>query len=120
MPKVLVVEDDEDSANLAQRVLAAKGYNVLQAADAESGLLMAVAQKPDVILLDLGLPDADGQTLVGWLRRVPELAQTPIVACTAWPEETARQMVEAYGCDGYIRKPISVAKFAEQIGSYLR
>lgn len=120
MPKILVVEDNPDSAELEQRVLSARGYDVLQASDAETGLQLAIEQQPDMILLDLGLPDADGQTLVGWLRRVPALAHTPIVACTAWPEETARKMVEAYGCDGYIRKPISVATFAEQIAAYLR
>jgi len=120
MPKVLVVEDVLDSAELECRVLAARGYDVFHAPDAETGLQMAIDHHPDVIVVDLGLPDADGQTLVGWMRRVPELAHTPIVACTAWPEETARQMVAAYGCDGYIRKPISVALFADQIRAYLR
>jgi two-component system cell cycle response regulator DivK len=120
MPKILVIEDNPDSAELEKRVLAARGYEVLEAPDAETGLQLAVDQQPDAIVLDLGLPDADGQTLVGWMRRVPALAHTPIIACTAWPEETARKMVEAYGCDGYIRKPISVATFAEQIGAYLR
>ncbi len=120
MPKILVIEDNPDSAELEKRVLAARGYEVLEAPDAETGLQLAVDQQPDAIVLDLGLPDADGQTLVGWMRRVPALAHTPIIACTAWPEETARKMVEAYGCDGYIRKPISVATFAEQIAAYLR
>ncbi len=120
MPKVLIVEDVPDNAELARRVLSARGYEVVHAPDAETGLQMAIDHQPDVILLDLGLPDADGQTLVGWLRRVPELAQTPIVACTAWPEETARRMVEAYGCDGYIRKPISVSTLAEQVRAYVR
>ena len=120
MPKFLVIEDNLDSAELEKRVLAAKGFEVLEALDAETGLQLAVDQQPDAIVLDLGLPDADGQTLVGWMRRVPALAHTPIIACTAWPEETARKMVEAYGCDGYIRKPISVATFAEQITAYLR
>jgi two-component system cell cycle response regulator DivK len=120
MPKILVIEDNPDSAELEKRVLAARGYEVLEAPDAETGLRLAVDQQPDAIVLDLGLPDADGQTLVGWMRRVPALAHTPIIACTAWPEETARKMVEAYGCDGYIRKPINVATFAEQIAAYLR
>jgi len=120
MPKILVIEDNPDSAELEKRVLAARGYEVLEAPDAETGLQLAIDQQPDAIVLDLGLPDADGQTLVGWMRRVPALAHTPIIACTAWPEETARKMVEAYGCDGYIRKPISVATFAEQIAAYLR
>lgn len=119
MPSVLVVEDNPDNAELARRVLSARGFEVRHALDAESGLEMAVDQPPDLILLDLGLPDADGQTLVTWMRRVPALAQVPIVACTAWPEETAQRMVTAYGCDGYIPKPINVTRFADQIAGYL-
>src|SRR5262245_2686540 len=120
MPTILVIEDIPDNAELARRVLTSRGYSVLQAPDAETGLQMAVENRPDLILVDLGLPDADGQTLVGWMRRVPELSRTPIIACTAWPEETARRMVEAYGCDGYIRKPIRVATFADEVGAFLR
>lgn len=120
MPKILVVEDIPDNAELVQRVLQAKGYEVIWAADAENGLQTALEILPDLILLDLGLPDADGQTLVGWMRRFPELKDTPIVACTAWPEETARKMVEAYGCNGYIAKPINTRLLPEQIASYLR
>jgi two-component system cell cycle response regulator DivK len=120
MPNVLVVEDNPDNAELARRVLAARGYEVFHAPDAETGLQMAVDHPPDLILLDLGLPDADGQTLVTWMRRIPALSRTPIVACTAWPEETAREMVAAYGCNGYIPKPINVARFADQIAAYIR
>jgi two-component system cell cycle response regulator DivK len=121
MPTVILyVEDIPDNANLVRLVLSAKGYEVILAADAETGLNMAIEHHPDLILLDLGLPDADGQTLASWLRNVPELAKTPIVALTAWPEETARRMVEAYGCNGYLSKPINVSKFPEQIAAYLR
>lgn len=120
MSTVLVVDDNTDHIELVTRVLTARGYTVLTATDAETGLLAATDQHPDLILLDLGLPDFDGQTLVGWMRRVPELSQTPIIAVTAWPQETARKMVEVYGCDGYISKPIRIADFASQISSYLR
>lgn len=120
MTVVLVVEDNPDNAELARRVLSARGFEVRHAPDAESGLEMAVDRPPDLILLDLGLPDADGQTLVTWMRRLPALARVPIVACTAWPEETAQRMVAAYGCDGYIPKPINVARFADQIAGFLR
>lgn len=120
MPTILVIEDHPDNALLVERILVVHGYQVVWAADAETGLQKATEVKPDLILLDLGLPDADGQTLAGWLRRIPELAKTPIVACTAWPEETARAMVDAYGCNGYIRKPINMRAFPDQIASYLK
>lgn len=116
---ILYVEDIPDNANLVRTVLMARGYQVLIAGDAESGLKLAVDERPDLILLDLGLPDADGQTLAAWLRGTPELAATPIVALSAWPEETARRMVEAYQCNGFISKPISVARLPGQIAAFL-
>jgi DNA-binding response OmpR family regulator len=120
MPTLLVIDDNAEHLDLVNRVMTARGYRVLVASDAERGLEIAVEQQPDAILLDLGLPDVDGQTLVGWIRRVPALAHTPIIACTAWPEETARAMVEAYGCNGYIGKPIQVTELDKQIAAYLR
>ncbi len=121
MKKILVVEDLPDNAELACRMLMAGGYLVVHAADAETGLEMALSQQPDLILLDLGLPDYDGQTLAGWLRERPETEKVPIVALTAWPEETARQMAESYGCNGFIPKPITkVNDFLSKIAGFLK
>lgn len=117
--KILIIEDNDDNARMMIRVLEPQGYHVLRAADGESGLQMAVEEKPDLILLDLGLPDLEGQTLAALIKGLPELAQIPIVAVTAWPPDTARQMTEAYGCDGYISKPISPRAFPSQIALYL-
>jgi len=120
MTKILIVEDELDTIELVSRVLVAHGFDVVQASIAEDGLAQARSEKPDLILLDLGLPDYDGQTLVGWLRDEPSLQSTLIVAFTAWPEETVKKMTESYGCAGYISKPIvSVKDFVEQIKSYL-
>lgn len=121
MKKILMVEDIPDNAELARKVLLSAGYQVIHASDAETGLEMALAEHPDLILLDLGLPDYDGQTLAGWLRAEAETAQIPIVVFTAWPEETARSMAESYGCDGYISKPLlKVNQFLAQIASFLK
>lgn len=121
MTKILVIEDIPDNAELVRRALSATGYDIIHAADAESGLQAALIHQPDLILLDLGLPDYDGQTLAGWLREETSLKSTPIVALTAWPEETARQMVENYGFNGYICKPITkVTEFISQIKSFLK
>lgn len=119
MTLVLVIEDNEDNAELLLRVLKAKGYSTLHAPDGETGLQLAFDHKPNLILLDLGLPDIDGQTVASQLRASPEFAHVPIVAVTAWPEETARTMVEVYGCTGYISKPVNVAKFPDQVAAYL-
>lgn len=121
MTKILLIEDIPDNVALVQKALAPRGYEVVHAADAESGLRLALAQLPDLILLDLGLPDYDGQTLAGWLRAERILDSTPIIAFTAWPHETAKQMVDSYGCNGYISKPIvKVKDFAAQVASFLK
>ena len=120
MLKVLIVEDELDTAELVRRILTAHNFEVFHAGLAEDGLGQARAKKPDLILLDLGLPDYDGQTLAGWLHEDPDLKSTLIVAFTAWPVETAQKMVESYGCAGYISKPIqSVNQFVRQIESFL-
>ena len=119
MAKVLIIDDNSEHVSLVRRVLAAYGYEVMAAEDGETGLQTALEQHPDIILLDLGLPDVDGQTLLGHMRQRTELAGVPIIAVTAWPVGTAPQMVEAYGFDGYISKPIDVQDFINSVRSFL-
>ena len=118
MHTILLIEDIADNASLVRRALSSQGYTITWVETAEAGLAAAEQNPPDMILLDLGLPDIDGQTLVGYLRRLPGLAATPIVAVTAWPEETARMMISAYGCNGYVSKPINVRAFIDLVNSY--
>jgi len=121
MSKILIVEDMLDNAELTRKVLTSAGYEVIHAPDAEAGLDLAISEQPNLILLDLGLPDYDGQTLAGWLKAEPQTAAIPIVAFTAWPEDTARQMVESYGCAGYISKPIvKINVFLAEIASLIK
>ena len=121
MTRILMVEDNPDNAELTRKILMSAGYEVIHAPEAEKGFELALSEQPHLILLDLGLPDYDGQTLAGWLRAEPKTANIPIVAYTAWPDETARQMVESYGCVGYISKPIvKVNAFLAKIASYLK
>ncbi len=118
METILIIEDNADSARLVVRILQPHGYRLLHASDAESGLQMAIEEKPDLILLDLGLPDLDGQTLIGLLKSSPGLEGVPVVVTSAWPSDTAEPMVRAYGCDGYISKPINARQFPSQISAY--
>lgn len=121
MIKILLIEDILDTVELVRKALSPQNYEVIHALDAETGLQLALAQRPDLILLDLGLPDYDGQTLAGWLRAEDTLDDTPIIAFTAWPQETAKKMVESYGCNGYISKPIlKIREFADQVTSFLK
>ena len=97
-----------------KRILEVNNYQVLHASDGESGFKIAVEEMPDLILVDLGLPDIDGQTLVALIKRVPELQNIP-----TWPEHTAREMAVAYGCDGFISKPINTRAFPDQIAQFI-
>jgi CheY-like chemotaxis protein len=102
-----------------KRILEARKHEVIHASDGETGLKYAIEEVPDIILVDLGLPDIDGQTLVAFIKRVPELKDVPMVAVTAWPEDTAREMAQAYGCDGFISKPINTRAFPDQIAEFI-
>ncbi|MBL8102451.1 MAG: response regulator [Anaerolineales bacterium] len=121
MKKILLIEDVNDTVELVRKILSARGYEFLHAPDAETGLQLALKHVPDLILLDLGLPDYDGQTLAGWIQNEKELVSIPLIAFTAWPEETARDMVNSYGFNGYISKPIvNVNAFAERVASFIK
>lgn len=116
---ILQIEDNRANKILIERVLEPHGYRLLHAADGETGFALAVAEKPDLILIDMGLPDIDGQTVVTLMKQIPELENTIIVAITAWPADKAQQMAELYGCHGCITKPIDVKNFPKQIAAYL-
>src|SRR5690349_16459694 len=120
MPLVVVVEDDMPSARMAEKLLRNAGFRVILAEDGEGGLTAVFESQPDLVLVDLGLPDIDGQTVVALLRQQVELEHMPIIAFTAWPEDTAHSMAQAYGCDGVITKPIDTRRFATQVSSYLK
>ncbi|MFQ5577222.1 MAG: response regulator [Anaerolineae bacterium] len=117
--RILLIEDNPNNALLIQRILEPTPFQLSHAWDGESGLRMVMEQHPDLILLDLGLPDVDGQTIASFIRRIPELESVPMIAVTAWPEETAREMVRAYGCDAYVSKPLDAKSFLAIVQSYL-
>ena len=115
MAKILYIEDIEDNQTLVKKIVLSQGHEFIWAHTAEMGLEMALNNRPDLILLDLGLPDSDGQTLSVWLRSEPILKNVPIIVLTAWPEEVARHTVEAYGLDGYLCKPFSLKSLIQII-----
>ncbi|MBT3189827.1 MAG: response regulator [Anaerolineae bacterium] len=120
MTKILLVEDIEDNASLVKRAVKAKGFDFIWAKNATEGIKVALEEIPDLILLDLGLPDADGQTLSTWIRDEKTLWDIPIIVMTAWPEKMAQQTVEAYQLDGYLGKPFNLKKFWEIIDSFIQ
>ena len=119
MARILYIEDIQDNITLVERIVTSRGHELISANNAEKGLEMAFDLRPDLILLDLGLPDADGQTLSVWLRNDPTFEAVPIIVLTAWPEEVARHTVEAYNLDGYLCKPFTLAQLVQIIDTAL-
>ena len=115
MAKILYIEDIKDNITLVQKIVTSRGHEFMSAENAETGLEMAFDYQPDLILLDLGLPDADGQTLSVWMRNDPILEKVPIIVLTAWPEEVVRHTVEAYNLDGYLCKPFALTDLVQII-----
>lgn len=120
MSRILIIEDNPQNARMAKKLLEHDGHQVMTAADGEDGMMKVMEHQPDAVLIDLGLPDIDGQTLVAMLRQQPSLNQMAIIAFTAWPEGSAYEMARAYGCDGIISKPIDTREFAGQVAGYLQ
>ncbi|HKY52866.1 MAG TPA: response regulator [Anaerolineales bacterium] len=119
MARILYIEDIKDNITLVQKIVTSRGHEFMSAENAETGLEMAITLRPDLILLDLGLPDADGQTLSVWMRNDPVLESVPIIVLTAWPEEVVRHTVEAYNLDGYLCKPFTLTELVQTIDKAL-
>lgn len=105
---VLYIEDDSASRRLVQRVLGSCGYNVLVAEDGLEGITLAREQRPQLILMDITLPNMDGREITTRLRSLPHFASVPIVALTANNSPGSRELALAAGCTGYLTKPIDV------------
>jgi two-component system cell cycle response regulator DivK len=119
-PRVLYIEDNLDNLILVRRVLRAAGFELLEATSAEEGIAMAEKHLPDLILMDINMPEMDGLTATMHLRENPALRHVPIVALTANVMRNVLDQVMASGCDGYIVKPIHVDTFSDQILSFLK
>src|SRR5688572_17639753 len=118
-PKVLYIEDDAPSRMLIRCLLEAHRYRVVESDEGLSGIETALRERPHLILLDLHLPDVDGQTVAAILRSFPKLARTPIVGITAHEGAGLRERTLVAGCDGYITKPIDPDRFPTQIAEFL-
>ena len=104
--KVLIVEDDQDSRQGLGMRLKANSYDTVAACDGGSALDVARQEQPDVILLDLGLPQGDGFSVMRELHEDPELAEIPVVVLTAWDEECLAWRVLDAGAIAFLQKPV--------------
>jgi CheY-like chemotaxis protein len=110
-----VIEDDPAQLKLAKAVLSFAGHKVSDAEAAEQAFYMIKQEKPDVILLDLGLPGIDGLTLVRKLKADPETGAIPIVAVTAYDDRFKKEDALAAGCEAYVVKPIDTRELPRMI-----
>ncbi|GAB4578545.1 MAG: response regulator [Anaerolineales bacterium] len=117
---VLYIEDNPDNRILVRRILHAHGYRLLEAEHASKALEILQTETPDLILMDINMPEMDGYTLTAKLRRIPNLTNIPVVALTANVMKGDRERTLEAGCDGYIQKPVDVDAFPEQIAKYLK
>ena len=116
---ILYVEDNQDNRTLVRRILQSEGFQVIEAEDATTAMQAIHGHQPDLILMDINLPEVDGYSLTSHLKLRPELRNVPIIALTANVMRGDRERSLDAGCDGYIQKPIDVDAFAEQIEQYI-
>ncbi len=120
MPKtVMIVEDNELNMKLFNDLLESRGYQVIQTRNGMEALDLARAHMPDLILMDIQLPEVSGLVVTKWLKDDDQLAHIPVVAVTAFAMKGDEERILQGGCEGYISKPISVSHFLETIAQYI-
>lgn len=117
--KVLIVEDNELNMKLFHDLLDAQGYETLQTREGLEALSLAREQRPDLILMDIQLPEISGLEVTKWLKADDELSSIPVVAVTAFAMKGDEERIRQGGCEAYISKPISVSGFLETIRQLL-
>lgn len=118
--KILYIEDNPENRLLVRRILQADGFTVLEAKNATQALQLLKEEIPDLILMDINMPDIDGFTLTTQLKNTPGTNNVPIVALTANVMKGDRERSLEAGCDGYIQKPIDVDNLPGQVNSFLK
>jgi CheY-like chemotaxis protein len=120
MPKILIVEDNEENRDALSRRLERRGYSVILAVDGGAGVTMAQDEHPDVILMDLNLPDVDGWEATKRLKASPQTASIPIIALTAHAVVGDEQRALQAGCNDYHSKPVEFTRLVGQIEALLK
>ncbi len=116
---VLIVEDNELNMKLFNDLLEAHGYATLKTSHGIEAMELARAHKPDLILMDIQLPEVSGLEVTRWLKADEELKSIPVIAITAFAIKGDEERIREGGCEAYMSKPISVAKFIATIKTYL-
>jgi two-component system cell cycle response regulator DivK len=117
--KILIVEDNELNMKLFNDLLEAQGYYTLQSKNGLEALALARRHRPDLILMDIQLPEVSGLQVTRWLKDDDDLRTIPVVAITAFAMKGDEQKIRDGGCEAYIAKPISVASFLHTVARFL-
>ena len=116
---ILYVEDNPDNRLLVKRILLAEDYSLLEATDATEALNVLERTRPDLILMDINMPDVDGYTLTAMIKSMPGFERVPILAVTANVMRGDRERTLEAGCDGYIQKPLDIDQLTREIEKYI-
>ncbi len=119
MKKILLVEDNKSNRYLITFILEKSGHTVIEAGDGKTGIEMAAAEKPDLILMDIQLPDINGLEVTRRIRASVANGEIPIIALTSYAMAGDKEHFLEAGCNGYIEKPINPETFMEEIKKYL-
>src|SRR3954464_3854536 len=119
MKTILIVEDNELNMKLFNDLLEAHGYNTLQVKDGRVVIDVTRRSRPDLILMDIQLPEISGLEITKMLKADDDLRGIPVIAVTAFAMKGDEQKIRTGGCDGYIAKPISVASFLQTVSKFL-
>lgn len=119
MARILIVEDNPANMKLATLLLHKAGHTALCAVDAETGLTLARAERPDLILMDVQLPGMDGMAATALLKKDPATAAIPVIALTAMAMKEDREKTKVAGCDAYIAKPLRYQELFAAIDALL-
>lgn len=120
-PKTIMhVEDNLENRVLVRRLLLSEGYRVVEAENANNAIALLSSEKPDLILMDINMPDMDGYTLTHKIKALEGFAAVPIVAITANVMRGDKERTLEAGCDGYIEKPIDIDRFFETVSRFVK
>jgi two-component system, cell cycle response regulator DivK len=117
--RVLIVEDNDLNMKLFNDLLVAHGYDTLRTKDGVEALALARQHRPDLILMDIQLPEVSGLEVTKWIKEDKSLSMIPIIAVTAFAMKGDREKMRDGGCEDYISKPISVASFLQTVERFL-
>jgi len=116
---VLIVEDNELNMKLFHDLLEAQGYATLQTKDGREALQLAREHRPDLVLMDIQLPEVSGLEVTKWIKEDENLREIPVIAVTAFAMKGDEEKIRQGGCEAYIAKPISVSEFLETVQKFI-